>query len=637
MNRTMIRTTILTLAALAAVGAVAGDLPAEAPRIWAPTGDEIGLDNHATASVQVLDEHGSEAKGAEDWQLLGKTSGSLLLGWHNTWDSGYAMDARAYGTNEAGGLGGRYGLWGSKPGHGKWSLVFRNNDQYADPTSEMRAPSFKYDPAPPALPWTPHLEWRMTDLALGYRLGDRVNLALGLDRRCREGTKGSLLRSIPGTGAAGPEVPGTRSFDTTSNEIWLGGDYSAGALAADLRLAYRAADGDRTLDTRQSASDDQQAWQVLLNAGYELGARTTVLGGFAAANLQNNGSETRATLSEADAETKTTSGRLGLVTGLGRGTSLRVFGLLQDQQTDARQDDAGGVLQAVDRQRTRQEFLARLDHTGLPRTRLQLQYRYRQTDLDETTSEGDLPGGPAAGLTQAVLQDGTRQDLALKGRSRLGRGAQLRARVAWQQTEITENTSGDDWLWVSGDRDLERLAWELALQTRPARTLKLDLGWRGWDQTLTRSADGGSETGWQANTLYANLNWYPHERATLYGTVSTGVEQVDLTGAGAPSGTMGPVAYDGTTLRFTPGATLRVLPSAWLDAMYEGIRFEDTADQSAALDALNSDQDRVLLRARWNPRPDRTVAATYRRQAFDENRWDDFIQDIWQLSVSGRF
>ncbi|HPF71565.1 MAG TPA: hypothetical protein PLQ13_12895, partial [Candidatus Krumholzibacteria bacterium] len=86
-----------------------------------------------------------------------------------------------------------------------------------------------------------------------------------------------------------------------------------------------------------------------------------------------------------------------------------------------------------------------------------------------------------------------------------------------------------------------------------------------------------------------------------------------------------------------PGATLQLLPTLGLDGAYELIRYEDTAQRSSLLDDLESDHDRVMLRARWTARSDVDVALTYRRHAFDENRWDDVIQDLWQATATLRF
>ena len=637
MHGNTIRTTLLTLAALAwTAGAAGGELPARAQRIWAPTGDLIGLQDHATAAYQVLDAHGSEAKGAEDWQLLGKHSGSLLLGWHHAAASGHVLDLRGYGTNEAGGLNARVGLAGTLPGKARWSVLFRNADHYFDRTSEMRRPGFKRPPAPPALAATPHLEWRKTDVDLGYRPGGATAVGLTFDRMCREGTRGSLLRALPGTGATGPEAPAVKTYDTERNALAARGRWNPGALSADLEAGYAKAEGTRSLDTRQVHTDDRKQWRVKLDAAYAASPRLRLLGGVAASGLQSEGGQVRTEASASDGETSVTAGRLGLVSRLGRATTVRLAGLVQALDTDARQDGAGGILQAVDRERSRREVRASLTHAGLARTRLELRYRYRQSDLDETTAEGGLPGGAGVTRVQAVAQDSERHELTFRARRRLGGAAQLRVRAGWHRLEVDETVGGDAWLWTMGDRERERLAWELALRTAPARALKIDLGWRGWDQTFTRP-DEGSETTWQAGTVFADLNWAAHERAALYGTVSWGSEQVELSGDPVPAGTMGPTSYDGTTLRFMPGATVRVLAAVWCDAMYEGVRFEDDPAGSPALDALQADHDRVLLRARWNARADRTVAVTYRRHEFDENRWDDYIQDIWQVSVTGRF
>jgi hypothetical protein len=46
---------------------------------------------------------------------------------------------------------------------------------------------------------------------------------------------------------------------------------------------------------------------------------------------------------------------------------------------------------------------------------------------------------------------------------------------------------------------------------------------------------------------------------------------------------------------------------------------------------------RLLLRAGYDVGEKARVTASYRRQEFDENRWDDYILDIYSLSVSGTF
>jgi hypothetical protein len=148
---------------------------------------------------------------------------------------------------------------------------------------------------------------------------------------------------------------------------------------------------------------------------------------------------------------------------------------------------------------------------------------------------------------------------------------------------------------------------------------------------------GAVETTWQANRLFANLNWQAERRLTVYGMVSYGKETYELVGVQDPAAGAGAFNYDGATLRFMPGAVLRLSRCLQLEGMYEGIRFENTGHESAQLDAVKADHDRILLRLRWQASERYAAAFTYRRNEFDENRWDDYIQDLYAVSVSGRF
>ena len=164
MNRTT-TITVLGLALLAfALPALAEDtvdLPAQAERIWAPTGDVIGQDNHGTATFQSKDPHGNEAKGAEDWQLVQKYSGAGLFGYFRTQDNGSQYWLRASGDNAGtGGLVGKFDLGGNIPGRFKWNIDFREFDYFYDRTSEMRAPGFAAPPPPPELNFLPKINRR---------------------------------------------------------------------------------------------------------------------------------------------------------------------------------------------------------------------------------------------------------------------------------------------------------------------------------------------------------------------------------------------------------------------------------------------------------------------------------------------
>ena len=129
--------TVLGLALLAfALPALAEEtvhLPAQAERIWAPTGDVIGQDNHGTATFQAKDPHGNEAKGAEDWQLVQKYSGQGLFGMFTTKDNGANYWLRAYGDNAGtGGLVGKVDVGSNIPGQFKWNIDFREFDYFYD-------------------------------------------------------------------------------------------------------------------------------------------------------------------------------------------------------------------------------------------------------------------------------------------------------------------------------------------------------------------------------------------------------------------------------------------------------------------------------------------------------------------------
>ncbi len=133
---------------LATAPAWATELPAQAQRIWAPTGDEIGLFNHVTAGWQVLDAYGDDAKLAEDWQLGEKYAINGLFGLHRVGPTGNALTIRGFGTTEASGdLNGSYGLWGSVPGSFGFAVERRGFDFFYDRDSERRDPGLPGAPA----------------------------------------------------------------------------------------------------------------------------------------------------------------------------------------------------------------------------------------------------------------------------------------------------------------------------------------------------------------------------------------------------------------------------------------------------------------------------------------------------------
>ena len=613
----------LILALLIPLGAQAADeLPAQAVRIWAPDGDLVGMENHATGTFQILDPHGDDAKRGEDWQLADKYAGSGLFNWYKTYDSGYHFDVRGYATSEAAnGLAGHLLATGGSPGKGNWRLRFRNADHMYDRDSEMRAPGFKASPAPPVMDILPEFSWRMTDLTLGHRFGDAWKLRLGFNRWCRKGDKGSLLR----VGAGGDEVPGVKMYDTTSNEVWGDVVFATGRFTGDVRLGIRGSDGDRALDDRRVRQDDRSLGRFDLGLRYDFTAGTSAYATGSASNLKDQGTLNGSSI---DSEAKQSGGQLGLSSRIFKATTLRLAGAFRNNDTEGAVDG-----NQVERNRSSSDIRAALIYAGLTRTRLELKYRYRQSDMDQTSSDG------VNGLKQN--QEQKRNQLDFRGRYRFSRAADLRLRIGWlsRETDNVYDWTDDANAWYTGipERKRNQVNLQLILRTRPARTLRLDLGYRGWARTIERPDQPGIETAWQANQGFLNLDWQALPKLSLRGNFSYGINKYELSGPTLPDAGMGPFNQDADNLRFAPGLAWQIVPRLALDAMYEIIRYEDTGDVSATIDPLQSDHDRALVRAIWAASDKVDVTGSYRRQEFFEHRWDNYISDLYAVSVGGRF
>lgn len=613
---------ILALLALwmMAATALAGDLPAPAVRIWAPTGDLIGTDNNATLTFGAMDPYGADAKRAEDWMLADDTFGSGLFNWRKATERGCLFTVRAHGTSASpSGLAGAFLATGNRPGRSQWQIRVRNGNHSYDPTSEMRAPGFAAPPAPQTLSTVPVMEWRMADISAGYRFGEAFKLTAGYDRQCREGDKSSLLRA----GAGGDEVPAVKTLDTQSNEFWGKLAYGSGPFSAGLKVAYRAADGDRAMDTRRVYTDDRTMMRTNLDLRYDVGQVTSCFAHAGASELKDKGTQNAMTI---DNKATTSGGQLGVVSRLGSATWFRVAATVRKQDTDAALD-----VSSVDRERSSTDLQAVVSHTGFKRTRLTLDYRYRTSDLKET--------GTDAATVHVLDQDQTRNQLGLKVRHKFSRTLDLRARVglANRKTENVREWQGAAWYTGMPESKRATVDGELSLRTRPGKTVRLDLGFRAWDRTIEREDMPGTETTWNGTHGFANLNWMATPKVTFYGTVAYGGDKYELSGSPVPDAGMGPVMHDGTTVRFVPGVTFQALERLTLEAMYEGIRYEDTGDESDLIAVLQSDSDRMLVRAAWAWTEDLDLTATYRRHEFKEHRWDNYITDLYAVSVGGRF
>ena len=634
MNRTTTFLVLLTALLVTATGTLA-DLPAQEPNVWAPEGDLVGRMNHGTVTMGVLDAYGFEPKYAEDKQLNEEFFGSLLFGWQAISEKGNIISARGLGGNQLDGrLAGNVAVGCLKPGKRGFTFDYRGYDFRYDTTSEMRAASFSAGPPPPALETAPSLNWNRARLTLKYQLGQSFHFDGGFAQTNRVGDKSSLLR-----GAQGAAVPGVKGFDTTTNGFWLGGNYATGDLAASLRFDMDSTKGTRGLGSTRAYTDDQQLWKLGLNASYDATRNIQILAGGLVSRLDNDLNENDGTSTFlVQSKANSSAGQLCLVSRLGSGTTMRLSGQFKQLDTEAQKYDAGSnVDEAMTRDRSATILQARVTSTRLAKTHIEVWYKYTSSDLDEIVAEGALP--ELASAYRSVAQETKKHNAGLKVRRRFSRNLSLKAAFDWKKTEITENTTVESlaWTYDVGDRDIDRMKFQLGLGLKPSADLKLDLGFQAVDQTFKRVDLGGLETSWKTRRGYLAANWVAMPRLTIMAAGSLGTDTYEADDNPVSTGTMGPLAYDGTTLRFAPGVSYILGEKTTLEAIFEGVRFEEKGDAAADANKLNSDYDNLLLRAGYDVSARARLTVAYHRQEFDENRFDDYILDIYSLSVSGRF
>lgn len=634
MNRTTTMLVLLT-ALLVTATVAAADLPAQEPNLWAPEGDLVGTMNHGTVTMGVLDGYGFEPKYAEDKQLNDKFFGSLLFGWQTIGEQGNIITMRSLGGTQLDGrTAGHITFSCLQPGKRGFTFDYRGYDFRYDTTSEMRAASFAAGPPPAALAVEPSLNWNRAKLNLKYQLSQAFHLDGGFTQTNRVGDKASLLR-----GAVGAAAPGVKAFDMRTDGFWVRGNYSAGDLATSLRFGMDSTQGNRGLGSAHTYVDDQLLWNLRLDASYDVNGKVQVLGGGLVSRLANDLNEVDGgTAYLVQNEATTSAGQLGVAARLGSGTTVRLGGQFKQQDTDAQKYASGSTLdEAMTRDRSATLFQAKVTNTGLAKTHLQAWYKYTSSDLDEVVAQGALP--ETATAYRSVAQETKKQQAGLKVRRRFSNKISMKARLDWSKTEITESTVVEvlDWTYDVGDRDIDRLNWQVGFGLKPMADLKLDLGFQAADRTFKRVDLGGLETSWKTQRGFLTANWMVMPRLTILAAGSLGTDKYEADGAPVSTGTMGPLVYDGTTLRFAPGAVYTLGAKTTLEAIYEGVRFEDKGDAPAEGNQLNSDYDNLLLRANYDVSAKARVAVAYRRQEFDENRFDDYILDIYSLSVSGRF
>ncbi len=642
--------TLTTLVLLMAVGFTTAaasantvELPAQEGRIWAPTGDIIGLENHATLGFLSWDPHGNQAKYAEDWQQSDNFIYNGLFGYQTFLESGRNIVVRGFGETDGTGTNSRITVGTSVPDRCRVTLDFRTASNFYDVSSEMRSRNFSAPPAPTTLDEQPVLDWRIGKFAFDYNLGKGFGLNLGFNRLCKKGDKGSLLRGDNGNSF--PSVasfdPNTKRFDTTTNEILVGANYNGPKLGVGVNGLLRLTEGDRYLGENHF-SDDQTYYRTSLKATYRFNGTTSLLGAASTGKLESENQETWNGLMHSPmGEAKTMNGRLALITQLGLATTARLTAGFGTWNTDHQTDVAGIIEQATSRERTSTDFGMLITNTSLTKTRLRLDYRFRATKLEDSMALGNLPGD-GNGDNQNIDQDRMSQRASLRVSTRIGRKTTLKGRLDWRylkvdQSNTWDTASGDAIFYTMGDRKQNRFGGRLALQTRPSNKVRLDLGLQAHSQNFEREDIEGIKTTNSATQAFVGLNILANDRLTFVATGSYGIEKFEIEDGPVATTGMGPLTYEGKTLRFAPGAIFQMMDKLQLEAHYEGIRFEDPGDAPDEDNQLNSDLNRILCRASYQVGQSMRVAATYRRHEFDENRWDDYIMDLYSLTLSGKF
>lgn len=634
------------LLVLVASCALAGDLPTQVQNVWSPVGDVVGTRNHWAAGFNVLDQYGSESKSLEDWQLGEQYSGYGLFSYGRQIGTERYLNLRGTGTNEDGeDMTGRFVLDFGCYGKRHVTLKHRGYNYFGDATSEIRAYGYAAGAAPVGLDETPSLAWCRNDADLRYHVTDYLDLKLGLTRSVRQGDKASLLRDGTTT-----TVPGLKIFDTELMEFRWGGDAAYGPIAAALDMSYRTAEGDRALDTRQATTDDQTLFTSRLGATYDIAPDTRILGHFVNAKLQSDPTEVVGGVTYTPKnESTTNAGGLAVIRRLG--THALVDASARFKKTATTADDIAADTEQLyrDKDRKSQDYRLGLRYNGLTRTKLQAHYRYRSSNLTETATAyadyvSDLGGVTLAesGDTQVAEVDKTRQEFGAKARYRFNKKATLKAQLDWssedvEQTVTWDSAADEPWFFWMGDRQTTRLNWRLALQTRPAKDLGLDLGYQMNNRDFELQNDSPTETKWKTHRGFAAATWRLHERVTAYANASLGKDKSELVDGPETAGSLSPVAYDGTTWRYAPGAVLQLTSKMQFEAQFEGVDFSDDGDDPDGLNQLNTDYYRTTLRLRYRVLEQAAATFSYRRLEFDENRWDDTINDLYTLSLSGTF
>ncbi len=622
---------ILLAAVLLAAPVLAGDEAGpEAARIWAAPGDVLGLDSQATMTLRVMDPYGSPSKLAEDWQLTDERTFQGFLTWHETDADGRHLTFRAGGDNDGeSGAGGLFTMACGRPGDRSFRLRYQGFDHYYDRTSETIGETLV---APTATVGQPRLRWNAAKAEFRKLVrGIRVSGGYAYDKF--DGRKSSLARGFM---RGGDDAPAVYARSLRTHRAWLAGQAARGALALDWRADLLLEDGtNRHGDSAvpgYSDTPDNRTLSARLGAAYDLAPRTMLFGNFA---YSDRSAEPSASLPGGDyaldGDVAVTSGALGAVAYPMPGLKLRLRGAYTSYDIDAWSRRGEDDYDILDKERSRRQVRLDLGYTGFAKTRLDLGYRYDFRDETESLTEAEDLGGVVVPV-EDTDRERTTQEVVARARYKLSPKASLRLRADFRAEDVDQVTEGDDAFWL-GDRSRNRTRLGGSLRTRPMRDLNLDLGYEMVRDVFERDDLDGVKTNWDTDRAFMTASWLVNEKLTLLAAASMGKEErtvEDLETQVDPDdldGLLG-VEYEGTTWRFAPGAVLHLRDGLDVEGHYEGVRQRD---------GVENDHDRWYLTTRYQLTETVLVTAAYRRLEFDEDRWDDYIADLYSLSLTTRF
>lgn len=649
----------LVLAALTGLLMVAAPFLASADdhvpqgRIWAADGDSVGESSSLTLSFGLLDARGSATKLAENTGLVRDQRGTVLLSYFSPWSGNVRTILRGWGTTDDD-RSGRLGFWTGDAG-GFWLRGDLSRYlTYDDPTADD--PYLGGDVQRTML-GEPRLRRHGLGAEFGWRLDGHWRLRGGYRGEDRLGRLASLARGYTGESYLfGP--PSTLELDTWGRRLYLGGSFQGGRVTITWGADYQKDGGDRGLVIpfanlpfvqQERVADDRESLHLRFGSTWDAGS-CLLFGGYGyvwqdskpAVVRGRGGDAPVASLSsdgiEVDARIHT--GQFGLVTSLGTGWRLRLLGRLQSLDqigVSTVRSEAGTATvteSGIDKERTRQVYSLQLSRSRGGRSRYRLDYRFEHSDEDaNTVSVTEYLDGNVQADVQASNRVRDRHDVSLRTRHRLSRRWTLVQRAGFRYDDIAQDNPTLVGQYAQGDRHWRRLGYRGALRWRPRGPWSVDAGYQLIRERFERDDIDGVRTDWDADRVFVDAAWWPRSWLTGYLAFSYGKERYDIDSDVALDRLddefyYSPVTYRTETYRLSPGLVLRPAAGWTVEGHYERVRNRDS---------VANDTDRWYGRVTRGFARGVSLTFAYRRWQFDENLGDDYIADLYSLSLSARF